>query len=197
VNALYLLPVFLARGDWRRCGLAEQAENDSRREHLVNGTKADFREAMRAWQKMSRAFFARFDKTCHVFSPVILAKDVERISGQAVTLLDILYLIPSPYSMLSRKEVLTMCVVALFENGDARRPEQAPLAKLRSPLNLSRHLANASKISQALCTRPSFTGERRSDGIIWAQVLSQGIGYALCQAIASAGATEAPNDQSD
>jgi hypothetical protein len=47
VNALYLLPVFLARGDWRRCGLAEQAENDSRREHLVNGTKADFREAMR------------------------------------------------------------------------------------------------------------------------------------------------------
>ena len=46
VNALYLLPVFLERGDWRRCGLAEQAENDSRREHLVNGTKADFREAM-------------------------------------------------------------------------------------------------------------------------------------------------------
>ncbi|HLJ33745.1 MAG TPA: hypothetical protein VKU38_08845 [Ktedonobacteraceae bacterium] len=42
VNALYLLPVFLARGDWRRCGLAEQAENDSRRERLSEWDKVRF-----------------------------------------------------------------------------------------------------------------------------------------------------------
>jgi len=36
---------------------------------------------------MSRAFFAPFGKTCHVLLPLISAKNVARISGQAVTLL--------------------------------------------------------------------------------------------------------------
>jgi hypothetical protein len=45
-------------------------------------------------------------KTCHVFLPAISAKNVAPISGQAVTLLDTLYLIPSSLARLSRKEVL-------------------------------------------------------------------------------------------
>jgi hypothetical protein len=55
---------------------------------------------------MSRAFFSRFGKTCHVFLPAISAKNVAPISGQAVTLLDKLYLIPSSLARLPRKEVL-------------------------------------------------------------------------------------------
>jgi len=47
----------------------------------------------RAWQKMSRAFFMPFGKTCHVFLPMISAKAVANISRQAVTLLSTLYLL--------------------------------------------------------------------------------------------------------
>jgi hypothetical protein len=47
----------------------------------------------RAWQKMSRAFFTPLGKTCHVFLPAILAKDVANISRQKVTLLSQLYLL--------------------------------------------------------------------------------------------------------
>src|SRR5260370_41692242 len=57
----------------------------------------------RAWQKMSRAFFAPFGKTCHVFLPLISAKDVASNSGQAVTLLYTLYLLSSSLAMFSRK----------------------------------------------------------------------------------------------
>jgi hypothetical protein len=57
----------------------------------------------RPWQKMSRAFFTPFGKTCHVFLPLNLAKNVASNSGQAVTLLYKLYLIPSSLAMLSRK----------------------------------------------------------------------------------------------
>ena len=60
----------------------------------------------RARQKMSRAFFSRFGKTCHVFFSAISAKNVARILGQAVTPLDTLYLIPSSLARLPRKEVL-------------------------------------------------------------------------------------------
>jgi hypothetical protein len=55
----------------------------------------------RARQKLSRAFFALFGKKCHVFLPAILAKNVAPISGQVVTLLDKLYLIPSSLARLS------------------------------------------------------------------------------------------------
>jgi hypothetical protein len=48
----------------------------------------------RAWQKMLRAFFSLFGKTCHTFLPMILAKDVANTSGQEVTLLFTLYLLP-------------------------------------------------------------------------------------------------------
>jgi hypothetical protein len=47
----------------------------------------------RAWQKLLRAFFSLFDKTCHAFLPMILAKDVANISRQAVTLLSKVYLL--------------------------------------------------------------------------------------------------------
>jgi hypothetical protein len=47
----------------------------------------------RAWQKMSRAFFTPFGKTCHVFLPMILAKDVANTLRQEVTLLYKLYLL--------------------------------------------------------------------------------------------------------
>jgi hypothetical protein len=47
----------------------------------------------RAWQKMSRAFFTPFGKRCHVFLPVILAKDVANTLRQEVTLLSTLYLL--------------------------------------------------------------------------------------------------------
>ena len=53
----------------------------------------------RAWQKMSRAFFTPFGKTCHAFSSMILAKDVANISRQEVTLLDKVYPIPSILTM--------------------------------------------------------------------------------------------------
>jgi hypothetical protein len=79
-----------------------------------------FGEAMQAWQKMSRAFFSPFGKTCHVFLPVILAKDVASNLGQAVTLLYTLYLIPSSLAMFSRKEVLTIGIDASLEIGYAR-----------------------------------------------------------------------------
>jgi hypothetical protein len=57
----------------------------------------------RAWQKLSRAFFAPFGKSCHVFLPMILAKDVAHISRQNVTLLNILYLLSSSLAMFSRR----------------------------------------------------------------------------------------------
>jgi hypothetical protein len=47
----------------------------------------------RARQKMSRAFFTPFGKTCHMLLPVILAKDVANTSRQEVTLLSTLYLL--------------------------------------------------------------------------------------------------------
>jgi hypothetical protein len=47
----------------------------------------------RAWQKMSRVFFALFGKTCHVFLPMILAKDVANTLRQEVTLLSTFYLL--------------------------------------------------------------------------------------------------------
>jgi hypothetical protein len=47
----------------------------------------------RAWQKMSRAFFTPFGKRCHVFLPMILAKDVASTLRQVVTLLSTLYLL--------------------------------------------------------------------------------------------------------
>jgi len=56
-------------------------------------TEEDFGEAMLAWQKMSRAFFTPFGKRCHVFLPVILAKDVANTLRQEVTLLSTLYLL--------------------------------------------------------------------------------------------------------
>jgi len=43
-----------------------------------------------AWQKMSRAIFTSFGKTCHVICPMILAKDVAYTSMQEVTLPNIL-----------------------------------------------------------------------------------------------------------
>src|SRR6266567_5228612 len=57
----------------------------------------------RVWQKMSRAFFTPFGKRCHVFLPMILAKDVANISRQEVTLLSKLYLLSSPLTMWHRK----------------------------------------------------------------------------------------------
>jgi hypothetical protein len=51
------------------------------------------REAMQAWQKMLRAFFPLLGKSCHVFLPMILAKDVASISRQEFTLLSTLYLL--------------------------------------------------------------------------------------------------------
>jgi hypothetical protein len=52
-----------------------------------------YMQCERAWQKMSRAFFRAFGKRCHVFLPMILAKDVANISRQEVTLLSKLYLL--------------------------------------------------------------------------------------------------------
>jgi hypothetical protein len=52
-----------------------------------------YMQCERAWQKMSRAFFRAFGKRCHVFLPMILAKDVASISRQEVTLLSTLYLL--------------------------------------------------------------------------------------------------------
>jgi hypothetical protein len=76
----------------------------SQREKDEGGsTEEDFGEAMLAWQKLSRTFFARFGKSCHVFLPLMLAKTVASILGQAVTLLDTLYLIPASFAMVSRK----------------------------------------------------------------------------------------------
>ena len=66
-------------------------------------TEEDFCEAMQAWQKMSRAFFTPFGKTCHVFLPLFLAKDVANSSGQEVTLLYTLYPISSTLTMWYRK----------------------------------------------------------------------------------------------
>ena len=57
----------------------------------------------RAWQKMSRAFFSQFGKTCHVFLPSIPAKGVARNLRQEVTLLLTLYLISCSLAMISRK----------------------------------------------------------------------------------------------
>ena len=79
----------------------------------------------RAWQKMSRAFFATFGKTCRVFLPLFLAKDVARISRQEVTLLYTLYLIPSSLAMFSRKEVLAIGTDDSLEIGYARQPGEA------------------------------------------------------------------------
>jgi hypothetical protein len=76
---------------------------------------------------MSRAFFAPFDKTSHVLLLLILTKTVARNWGQAVTLLDTLYLIPSSLAMRSRKYVLTICIVTSFENGDVRQLRKAHL----------------------------------------------------------------------
>ena len=47
----------------------------------------------RAWQKMLRAFFSLFGKTCHAILPVILAKAVANTLRQEVTLLSTLYLL--------------------------------------------------------------------------------------------------------
>jgi len=47
----------------------------------------------RAWQKMSRAFFTPFGKTCHVFLPMMRGKDVANTLRQEVTLLSTLYLL--------------------------------------------------------------------------------------------------------
>jgi hypothetical protein len=74
----------------------------------------------RAWQKLSRAFFSPVGKTCHVVLSLILAKDVASNSGQAVTLLYTLYLIPSSLAMFSRKEVLAIGIDASLEIGYAR-----------------------------------------------------------------------------
>jgi len=48
----------------------------------------------RAWQKLLRAFFLLFGKTCHAFLPLILAKHVANTLRQEVTLLSTLYLLP-------------------------------------------------------------------------------------------------------
>src|SRR5258708_40182631 len=53
----------------------------------------------RDWQKMSRAFFTPFGKRCHVFLPMILAKDVANTLRQEVTLLSTLYLLSSPLTV--------------------------------------------------------------------------------------------------
>ena len=115
----------------------------------------------RAWQKMSRAFFARFDKRCHVFLPLISAKNVASSSGQAVTLLYLLYLLSSSLAMFSRKEVLDTGIEVSLEFGYAREPRKAQAVKIalifkgslqqmeiRTPLHVSRHPANAGKTSQ-------------------------------------------------
>ncbi len=59
-----------------------------------------------ARENMSRAFFSPFGKTCRVFLPVILAKDVASTSRQEVTLLTTLYLLSSPLTIRYRKYVL-------------------------------------------------------------------------------------------
>ena len=71
---------------------------------------------------MSRAFFAPFGKTCHVFLPAIPAKDVAHISRHEVTLLNALYLIPSSMAMVSRKEVLTRGIDDSLEVRYASKP---------------------------------------------------------------------------
>src|SRR5436309_5849417 len=62
----------------------------------------------RAWQKMSRAFFTPFGKTCHVLLPMISAKDVAFILRQNVTILNKQYLLSFPLTLQQREEVLTI-----------------------------------------------------------------------------------------
>jgi hypothetical protein len=64
---------------------------------------------------MSRAFFTPFGKTCHVFLPMLLAKDVAHTSRQAVTLLYKLYLLSSFLAMFYWKYVPTRGIDATIE----------------------------------------------------------------------------------
>ncbi len=58
----------------------------------------------RARQKMSRAFFTPFGKTCHMFLPVISAKDVANTSRQEVTLLPTLYPLSFPLTIRTERQ---------------------------------------------------------------------------------------------
>src|SRR5207302_5317892 len=76
----------------------------------------------RAWQKMSRAFFTPFGKTCHVLLPMISAKDGAFILRQNVTILNKQYLLSFPLTLQQREEVLT---IRMFRFASEQRDEVA------------------------------------------------------------------------
>ena len=80
-------------GYWSRSSASARSHRSLVLHRPDSGFHTVHMQCERVRQKMSHAFFTPFGKTCRVFLPVILAKDVANTLRQEVTLLSKLYLL--------------------------------------------------------------------------------------------------------
>jgi Thiolase, C-terminal domain len=132
----------------------------------------------RVWQKMSRAFFTPFGKRCHVFLPMILAKDVANISRQEVTLLSKLYLLSSPLTVWHNEAFAVQSLAVLHEWGmdpeDERVNPNGGAIAIGQPLGCS-----------SVCVLPTLLHEmgRRPDVALGLATMCTGVGQGIAMLV--------------